>query len=77
MLRNYFDTVPLSLEEAAEIDGASRLADPPARHLPLALPAIAATALFVFMVAWNEFLFACCSWSRNARTGPCRSGSPS
>jgi multiple sugar transport system permease protein len=58
MLRNYFQTVPRSLEEAAEIDGATRLGV--IRHvtLPLAKPAIAATAMLVFMVAWNEFLFA-------------------
>jgi multiple sugar transport system permease protein len=58
MLRNYFQTVPRSLEEAAEIDGATRIGV--IRHvtLPLAKPAIAATAMLVFMVAWNEFLFA-------------------
>jgi multiple sugar transport system permease protein len=58
MLRNYFETVPRSLEEAAEIDGCTRLQV--IRHvtLPLAVPAIAATGLMVFMVAWNEFLFA-------------------
>jgi multiple sugar transport system permease protein len=58
MLRNYFETVPISLEEAAEVDGATRMQI--IRHvtLPLAIPAIAATALFVFMIAWNEFLFA-------------------
>jgi multiple sugar transport system permease protein len=58
MLRNYFETVPRSLEEAAEIDGCTRLQV--IRHvtLPIAVPAIAATGLMVFMVAWNEFLFA-------------------
>jgi multiple sugar transport system permease protein len=58
MLRNYFETVPRSLEEAAEVDGATRAQV--IRHitLPIALPAIAATSLFVFMIAWNEFLFA-------------------
>ena len=58
MLRNYFETVPKSLEEAAEMDGASRLGIIRRVTLPLALPAIAATSLFVFMIAWNEFLFA-------------------
>jgi multiple sugar transport system permease protein len=58
MLRNYFETVPRSLEEAAEIDGASRLVVIRRVTLPLAIPAIAATGLFVFMIAWNEFLFA-------------------
>ena len=58
MLRNYFDTVPESLEEAAALDGAGRLTIIRRVALPLALPAIMATSLFVFMIAWNEFLFA-------------------
>jgi multiple sugar transport system permease protein len=58
MLRNYFETVPISLEEAAEVDGATRLQVIRKITLPLAIPAIAATGLFVFMIAWNEFLFA-------------------
>jgi multiple sugar transport system permease protein len=58
MLRNYFETVPKSLEEAAEVDGATRFQIIRKVTLPLALPAIAATSLFVFMIAWNEFLFA-------------------
>jgi multiple sugar transport system permease protein len=58
MLRNYFDTIPESLEEAAAIDGCTRLQAMRHVSLPLALPAIASNALFVFMIAWNEFLFA-------------------
>jgi multiple sugar transport system permease protein len=58
MLRNYFDTIPVSLEEAAAIDGASRLGIMRRISIPLAMPSIMANALFVFMIAWNEFLFA-------------------
>jgi multiple sugar transport system permease protein len=58
MLRNYFETVPESLEEAAALDGANRLTIIRRVALPLAMPAIMATSLFVFMIAWNEFLFA-------------------
>ncbi|OZM80418.1 carbohydrate ABC transporter permease [Pseudonocardia sp. MH-G8] len=58
MLRNYFDTVPVSLEEAAAIDGCTRLGVMRRVSLPLAMPAIIANALFIFMIAWNEFLFA-------------------
>jgi multiple sugar transport system permease protein len=58
MLRNYFESVPVSLEEAAEVDGASRMQIIRKVTLPLAVPAIAATGLYVFMIAWNEFLFA-------------------
>lgn len=58
MLRNYFETVPYSLEEAAAVDGASRLRIIWSISLPLARPAVVATALYVFMIAWNEYLFA-------------------
>ncbi|NED94682.1 carbohydrate ABC transporter permease [Phytoactinopolyspora alkaliphila] len=58
MLRNYFQTVPVSLEEAAAIDGCTRLGAMRRITLPLAMPAIVSNGLFVFMIAWNEFLFA-------------------
>ncbi|CUR60468.1 putative ABC transporter permease protein [metagenome] len=58
MLRNYFDTIPASLEEAAAIDGCTRLRALWHISLPLAMPAVASNALFIFMIAWNEFLFA-------------------
>jgi multiple sugar transport system permease protein len=58
MLRNYFESVPVSLEEAAEVDGATRMQIIRKVTLPLAVPAVAATGLYVFMIAWNEFLFA-------------------
>ncbi len=58
MLRNYFETIPKSLEEAAATDGCNRLQIIRKISLPLAKPAIMATSLFVFMIAWNEFLFA-------------------
>jgi multiple sugar transport system permease protein len=57
-LRNYFATVPVSLEEAAAIDGCSRLQIMRRISLPLAMPAIISNGLFIFMIAWNEFLFA-------------------
>jgi multiple sugar transport system permease protein len=58
MLRNYFQTVPVSIEEAAAVDGADRFTIMRRITLPLAMPAILTNALFVFMIAWNEFLFA-------------------
>lgn len=58
MLRSYFQTIPVELEEAAMIDGASRLQTIWRIVIPLAVPAIAATGLYVFMIAWNEFLYA-------------------
>jgi arabinogalactan oligomer/maltooligosaccharide transport system permease protein len=58
MLKGYFDTIPKDLEEAALIDGASRLRIFLFIILPLARPAIVVTALFSFMTAWNEFILA-------------------
>lgn len=58
MLRNYFYAIPKELEEAGMVDGLSRLGVIRRITIPLAAPAIAAVALYVFMIAWNEFLYA-------------------
>ncbi len=58
MLRSYFATIPVDLEEAALIDGCTRLQSIWRVTIPLSLPAIVSVALYVFMIAWNEFLFA-------------------
>ncbi len=58
MLINYFQTIPESLEEAGLMDGLSHLGVLRRISLPLAIPSVVATALYVFMIAWNEFLFA-------------------
>jgi multiple sugar transport system permease protein len=58
MLRNYLTTIPDSIEEAAAMDGCSRLQTIRKVTLPLAAPAVMANALYIFMIAWNEFLFA-------------------
>ncbi|THA26531.1 carbohydrate ABC transporter permease [Streptomyces sp. RKND-216] len=58
MMKNYFVTIPTSIEEAAALDGCSRLQTVRRVVLPLATPSIMATALYIFMIAWNEFLFA-------------------
>lgn len=58
MLRSYFSTVPVDLEEAALIDGCTRLDAIWRVTIPLSLPAIATVALYTWMIAWNEFLFA-------------------
>jgi len=58
MLKGYFDTIPIDIEESALIDGASRQTIFFRIILPLAKPAIAITALFSFMTAWNEFILA-------------------
>ncbi len=58
LLKAYFATIPLDLEEAAAIDGASGLQRFYRIALPLAFPGIASTGIFVFILGWNEFLFA-------------------
>ena len=57
MLTGYFSSIPLSIEEAARIDGASQLQTFVRIVLPLAAPGIVATAIFAFINAWNEFLY--------------------
>ncbi|EFO31289.1 binding-protein-dependent transport systems inner membrane component [Roseibium sp. TrichSKD4] len=58
MLQGYFRGLPAEIEEAGLMDGLSRLAVIWKITLPLALPALASVSLYVFMIAWNEFLLA-------------------
>jgi trehalose transport system permease protein len=53
-----FETVPIDLEEAAQIDGASRFGTLMRVVFPLAAPGIAVASLFVWLYSWNEFLYA-------------------
>ena len=58
MLQGYFKGLPPELEEAGLMDGLGRIGVIFKITLPLALPALASVSLYVFMIAWNEFLFA-------------------
>lgn len=58
LLRSYFATIPIDLEEAAMIDGCGRFQAFMRVVLPIAIPGIIATSLFAFTAAWNEFLYA-------------------
>jgi ABC-type glycerol-3-phosphate transport system permease component len=58
MIRSYFAGIPLELEEAALVDGASRLQAFLKIVIPLAFPGIFATFIFTFILSWNEVLFA-------------------
>ena len=58
MLHGYIKTVPVELEEAARMDGASQTQILFRVLLPVLLPAIAASAIFAFISIWNEFFFA-------------------
>jgi multiple sugar transport system permease protein len=57
-MRNFFQTLPLEVEEAARVDGASDLQIFYKIVLPMALPAMAAIVVFQFMWVWNDFFFA-------------------
>lgn len=57
LLRAFFQSIPLALEKAAFIDGASRLEAVVYVVLPLALPGIIATGIFTFILAWNDYIF--------------------
>jgi ABC-type glycerol-3-phosphate transport system permease component len=60
MLTSYFKNIPVELEEAAIIDGASRLECLFRITLPLSLPGLASVMVYAFVTTWNEFIFALC-----------------
>lgn len=57
MLKGFFDAIPRELEEAAEMDGCSRLGFIYRILIPLSAPGVMATAVYAFIAAWNEFMF--------------------
>lgn len=58
MLKGYFDTIPRELEQAAMVDGCSPLAAMVRVILPVAMPGLAATALYAFVLSWADYAFA-------------------
>lgn len=58
MLKSYFDSIPSDLEQAAMIDGCTRVKAMLKVIMPLVAPGIIATALYVFLLAWNNIMFA-------------------
>ena len=57
LLRAFFQSIPMALEEAALVDGAGRIRAVIYVILPLALPGIIATSIFTFILAWNDYIF--------------------
>ncbi len=57
LLRAFFETIPIELEEAALVDGADRFRAVVHVVLPLALPGLIATGIFTFILAWNDYIF--------------------
>lgn len=70
LLRDYFLSIPIELEECAAIDGASRLRIFWSIVVPLSIPGLVATFLFVLVFAWNEYLLALFLSSADAQTMP-------
>jgi multiple sugar transport system permease protein len=58
ILRGYFNTIPLELEQSAWIDGCSKIESLLRIVLPLSVPGLITALIFVFIAAWNEFTFA-------------------
>lgn len=58
MMTSYFDSIPLDLEEAAMVDGCTRLGSLWRVLVPLTIPGLVATGVYSFLLSWNEFLFA-------------------
>jgi multiple sugar transport system permease protein len=70
LMRDYFNTIPLDIDEAAAIDGASAFRVFRSIMLPLSIPGLVATFLLVFVFAWNEYLLALFLTSADAQTMP-------
>jgi len=70
MMRSYFADVPQEMEEAALVDGASRIGAFFKVALPLSTPGIVASALYVIIYSWNDFLFALMLTSPKTKTIP-------
>lgn len=68
MMIGFFKEIPIELEEAGMVDGANRLVVLGQIVLPLALPGLAATAIFAFLLGWNELLFSVVLAGRDTRT---------
>jgi multiple sugar transport system permease protein len=60
MIKGYMDTVPIEIDQAAEVDGASRLQTLFLCIVPLVLPGLVATTIFAFLLSWGDLLWALC-----------------
>ena len=58
LMAAFFQTVPVELEEAARLDGCSRLGILFRVVMPISVPGLVSTAMFVFLLAWDEFFYA-------------------
>lgn len=70
LLNGYLNDLPLSMEEAAMVDGANRATAFVRIVLPVLLPCLLATGVYIFMQSWNEYTFAVLFTNENSRTIP-------
>ncbi|MDD8054027.1 MAG: carbohydrate ABC transporter permease [Thermotogota bacterium] len=70
MMRGFFQEIPVSIEEAALIDGCTRFQALRKIILPLVLPGISATSILCALISWNEFLFSLVLTGKDTRTLP-------
>jgi multiple sugar transport system permease protein len=68
MMTSYFDAIPRSLDEAAMVDGCTALGAMVKVVLPLAMPGVIATGIYIFITSWNEYLYASVLAGQQVRT---------
>lgn len=70
MLTSFFNAIPIDLDKAAQIDGCSRIGALVRIIIPVAMPGIVSTGIYIFITAWNEYLYAAILTSSKIRTIP-------
>jgi multiple sugar transport system permease protein len=70
MMTSFFRAIPKELDESAQIDGLGRIGTMVRIVIPIAAPGIAATAIYIFITAWNEFIYAAVLTTSGVRTIP-------
>ena len=72
LLKGFYDNIPIQLEQAARIDGATRFQAFLLIVTPLSVPGIIATAIYSFIGAWNEYIYAATFLTKNEQADPAR-----
>ena len=70
MMTSFFNAIPKELDESALVDGCTRLSAMVRVVIPIAMPGIAATGIYIFITSWNEFLYAAILSGTRVRTIP-------
>lgn len=70
MMTSFFNAIPVDLDKAAQIDGCSRMGALFRVVLPVVLPGVLSTGIYIFITAWNEYLYAAILTNSKVRTIP-------